>query len=36
VANYYSNFDKVVTIAGEGTVEEIFSALCSEIDNRLS
>ncbi|HQS24998.1 adenylate kinase [Sediminibacterium sp.] len=36
VANYYSQFDKVVTIKGEGTVEEIFSALCSEIDKRLS
>jgi adenylate kinase len=36
VANYYSQFDKVVTIKGEGTVEEIFSALCSEIEKRLS
>ncbi|HLD54127.1 MAG TPA: adenylate kinase [Sediminibacterium sp.] len=36
VANYYSQFDKVVTIKGEGTVEEIFSSLCSEIDKRLS
>lgn len=36
VANYYSKFDKVVKIKGEGTVEEIFSALCSEIDKRLS
>ncbi len=36
VANYYSKFDKVVNIKGEGTVEEIFSALCSEIDKRLS
>ncbi|MFN3298749.1 MAG: adenylate kinase [Sediminibacterium sp.] len=36
VANYYSQFDKVVNIKGEGTVEEIFSALCSEIDKRLS
>jgi adenylate kinase len=36
VANYYSEFDKVVTIAGEGSVEEIFSALCSEIDKRMS
>ncbi len=36
VANYYNQFDKVVTIKGEGTVEEIFSALCSEIEKRLS
>ena len=36
VANYYEQFDKVVTIKGEGTVEEIFSDLCSEIDKRLS
>ncbi|WP_026750563.1 adenylate kinase [Sediminibacterium sp. C3] len=36
VANYYSEFNKVVTIAGEGSVEEIFSALCSEIDKRMS
>jgi len=36
VANYYSQFDKVVNIKGEGTVEEIFSALCSEIDKRMS
>ena len=36
VANYYAGFDKVVKIKGEGTVEEIFSSLCSEIDKRLS
>jgi adenylate kinase len=36
VANYYSKFNKVVSIKGEGTVETIFSALCSEIDKRLS
>jgi adenylate kinase len=36
VANYYSQFNKVVNINGEGTVEEIFSALCSEIDKRMS
>ena len=36
VANYYAGFDKVVKIKGEGTVEEIFSALRSEIDKRLS
>ena len=36
VANYYSKFDKVVHIKGEGTVDEIFIALSSEIDKRLS
>jgi adenylate kinase len=36
VAGYYRLFDKVVDVKGEGTVEEIFSLLCSEIDKRLS
>lgn len=36
VADYYSRFNKVVHINGEGTVDEIFSALCGEIDKRLS
>ncbi len=36
VANYYSQFDKVVHVKGEGTVEEIFGLLCSEIDKRVS
>lgn len=36
VANYYDQFKKVVDIKGEGSVEEIFSALCSEIDKRWS
>ncbi|MCG9899149.1 MAG: adenylate kinase [Sediminibacterium sp.] len=36
VASYYEDFDKVVKIKGEGTIEEIFSNLCSEIDARLS
>lgn len=36
VADYYSQFDKVVNIKGEGSVEEIFAALCSEIDKRMS
>ena len=36
VANYYSQFNKVVHLKGEGTVEEIFSNLCSEIDKRMS
>ncbi len=32
VADYYKQFNKVVTIKGEGTVEDIFNALCNEID----
>lgn len=36
VADYYEQFNKVVKIKGEGTVEEIFSSLCSEIEKRLS
>ena len=36
VAGHYRNYGKVVDVKGEGTVEEIFSLLCSEIDKRLS
>jgi adenylate kinase len=36
VAHHYHQFGKVVEVKGEGSVEEIFSALCSEIDQRLS
>lgn len=36
VADYYSQFNKVVNVKGEGSVEEIFAALCSEIDKRMS
>jgi adenylate kinase len=36
VANYYNKFNKVVHIKGEGTVDDIFIALSSEIDKRLS
>jgi len=35
VADYYSQFNKVVTIKGEGTVEDIFNALCNEIDQKI-
>ena len=34
VADYYRNFDKVVGIKGEGSVEEIFRALSGEIEKR--
>jgi adenylate kinase len=36
VAEYYDRFNKVVRVPGEGTVDEIFTALCSEIDKRMS
>ncbi|GAC1400594.1 MAG: adenylate kinase [Sediminibacterium sp.] len=36
VANYYAQFNKVVKVKGEGSVKEIFEALCSEINKRLS
>lgn len=34
VADYYKKFNKVVLVKGEGTVDEIFSSLCHEIDLR--
>lgn len=34
VADYYSRFDKVVNIPGEGSINEIFDALCAQIDKR--
>ncbi|MES2371989.1 MAG: adenylate kinase [Bacteroidota bacterium] len=36
VSDYYSRFDKVVKVKGEGTVDEIFASLCSEIQKRMS
>ncbi|MEO6407074.1 MAG: adenylate kinase [Ferruginibacter sp.] len=36
VAEYYKRFDKVVMVKGEGSIEEIFNALCEEIDKRIS
>ena len=35
VADYYRNFDKVVMVKGEGTVEDIFISLSAEIDERM-
>ena len=32
VADYYKKFNKVVIVQGEGTVDEIFTALCKEIE----
>ena len=34
VADYYGKFNKVVHVKGEGSIEEIFEALCEEIDER--
>ncbi len=34
VSVYYQKFDKVVLIKGEGSVDEIFQSLCTEIDKR--
>jgi adenylate kinase len=35
VADYYNNFDKVVMVKGEGSVDDIFGALCKEIEARM-
>jgi adenylate kinase len=35
VADYYKQFDKVIAVKGEGTVDDIFAALCKEIDERM-
>jgi len=34
VAEHYQMLDKVVYVKGEGTVEDIFSALCAAIDEK--
>lgn len=35
VAEYYNKFGKVTLIKGEGSVDEIFDALCAEIDAKM-
>ncbi|MEP6711033.1 MAG: adenylate kinase [Ferruginibacter sp.] len=35
VAEYYKQFDKVVLVKGEGTIDEIYEGLCKEIDSRI-
>jgi adenylate kinase len=35
VADYYNTFDKVVMVKGEGSVDDIFAALCKEIEARM-
>ncbi len=34
VARHYEKFGKVVNVEGEGTIEEIFQALCNEIEDK--
>lgn len=34
VADHYKKYDKVTFVRGEGTVDEIFEALCTEIERR--
>jgi adenylate kinase len=34
VADYYQQFGKVALLKGEGSIDEIFERLCSEIDKR--
>ncbi|NCI51937.1 adenylate kinase [Sediminibacterium roseum] len=36
VSDHYNRFGKVVNVKGEGSVDEIFASLCSEIDKRMS
>jgi adenylate kinase len=36
VADYYRQFGKVVLVKGEGSVDEIFDALCIEIEKRMA
>ncbi|NCT93099.1 MAG: adenylate kinase [Chitinophagaceae bacterium] len=36
VANYYAQFNKVVHIPGEGSVDDIFTSLSQEIDRRMA
>jgi len=36
VADYYQQFDKVVIVKGEGSIDNIFQGLCKEVDVRLS
>jgi adenylate kinase len=36
VADYYRRFNKVISIPGEGSVDEIFESLSAEIDKRIT
>ena len=34
VADYYKKFDKVKQVKGEGSIDEIFAALCKEVGKK--
>jgi adenylate kinase len=34
VADYYKKFNKVVAVKGEDSIDEIFKALCAEVDKK--
>jgi adenylate kinase len=36
VADHYHKYDKVIMVKGEGSIDDIFHALCHEIDSRLA
>ena len=36
VADHYKQFDKVIKIKGEGSIDDIFNALCKEINARMN
>ncbi len=36
VADYYQQFDKIVMVKGEGSIDTIFQELCKEIDHRIA
>lgn len=35
VADYYKQFDKSTEVKGEGSIDDIFNALCKEIDSHM-
>jgi adenylate kinase len=35
VADYYKQFDKFTEVKGEGSIDDIFNALCKEIDSHM-
>lgn len=35
VADYYKQFDKFTEVKGEGSIDDIFNALCKEIDSNM-
>jgi adenylate kinase len=35
VADYYKKFDKFFEVKGEGSIDEIFNAICKEIEKQM-